>query len=194
MKINKAVQWLGVGASLVLTAVSSQASFLNIPVPSNAYISQGGYDWAWAGPLPASSGVDLSYQSQFGWHIPTVAELLFAPRATDFLVPGGNVPFGGTDPFSGAFFSAVNGAYSSAQSAGAVAVPYFNTIFHHADWQDGLGQTYGPWAGMPGAFGFADQLVVRGQVGHPTPDAASTMSLLGMGAGLLSLIRRKIQA
>lgn len=162
-------------------ASTASASIINAPVPSNAYITIGGLDWAWANPLPADSGTfDLSYQSQFGWRIPTAAELLSAPLATDFLFAGANVPFNGVDPVSGAFFSATNSAYTDAASAGAVASPYFSTTYSHADWQDGLGQTYGPWAGMPGAAGFADQLVVRGLSAVPEPSTLISAAVAGL--------------
>ena len=107
---------------MIVGAERANAAFVTAPVPTNAYITQGGRDWAWAGPL-AAVGLDLSYQSQFGWHIPTAAELAYAPLATDFLVAGGNVPYLGVDGISGAKFSATNAAYTAAGSAGAVAVP-----------------------------------------------------------------------
>src|SRR5262245_24275833 len=79
----------------------SNGAPINVPVPTNAYIVQNGLDWAWANPLPAdvvsnppNNGLDLSFQSQFGWGIPTLAQLAIAPLATAFLFPDGNVPFG----------------------------------------------------------------------------------------------------
>jgi len=146
----------------------SNAAPMNVPVPTNAYIVQNGLDWAWANPLPAdvvsnppNNGLDLSFQSQFGWGIPTLAQLAIAPLATAFLFSGGNVPFSGTDPVSGVTFTATNPAYTAAASAGACATPYFSSVFLNCDWQDGLGQPFGPWFGLPGAPSFGDQLVVR---------------------------------
>ena len=114
--------------------------------------------------------------------------LVMAPLATAFLFPGGNVPFGvfsssgtaGVDPVSGAHFSATNPAYIAAASAGACATPYFNVVFQNCDWQDGLGQPFGPWVGLPGAHDFGDQLVVR----FDSPTVPGPIA----GAGLPGLI------
>lgn len=192
--MKSVTKFLAVCAAGLMLAQESHAALIDAPVPSNAYITIGGLDWAWANPLPAADGLDLSYQSQFGWRIPTLAELGLAPDATDFLVSGGNVPFQGIDPISGASFSATNGAYDSAQSAGAVATPYFSTIFSHADWQDGNGQPFAPWAGLPGAFDFADQLVVRGTPGGSVPDGGSSLLMLGAAAACVGAMRRKTVA
>jgi hypothetical protein len=67
-------------------------------------------------------------------------------------------------------------------------LPDFSTDYYHADWQDGLGQTYGPWAGMPDAWGFADQLAIRDHaptVPEPGSLAILTGSALSLGAMLL---------
>ena len=176
----------GVAVAALTLAASSQAALFNIPVAANAYITQGSLDWAWAFPLPAASGLDLSFQSTQGWHIPTLAELAFAPLATDFLFAGGNVPFNGTDPLTGAQFQATNAGYTG---AGACATPYFSNSHKHCDWQDGLGQPFGPWAGMAGANSLADQLVVRDAVAVPEP---STYALMALGlAGLIGVSRRR---
>lgn len=176
--------------ALLVGAVISgnvQAAFIDAPLPTNTYIVSNGLDWAWAFPLPASSGLDLSYQSTLGWRLPTLAELLQAPDATDFIFVGANVPLGGSDPVSGASFSAVN---ASLTGAAACATPYFSNSYRHCDWQDGQGQTYGPWAGLPGAFSFADQLVVRNaQIPEP-----GTLALLGLGIAGLALSKRKSKA
>lgn len=161
-----------------------QAAYINAPLPTNTYISFNGLDWAWAFPLPASQGLDLSFQSALGWRLPTAGELLLAPDATDFMFAGANVPLGGTDPVSGASFAAVN---ASLTGAAACATPYFSNSYRHCDWQDGQGQPLGPWAGLPGAFGFADQLVVRNaQIPEP-----GTLALLGLGIAGLAFSKRK---
>jgi hypothetical protein len=78
---------------------------IETPLPTNAYITFDDLNWAWAYPFPATyPGFDLSYQSQFGWRLPTTAEIDNAPTAMDFLFPGANVPFGspgsGVDPLT----------------------------------------------------------------------------------------------
>jgi hypothetical protein len=105
--------------------VTARASIIDAPVPSNAYIVFDGLDWAWASPVADGFGaVDLSYQAQFGWRLPTAAELENAPSATQFLISNGNVPFNGVDPVSGAYFDFTSG--SNYDGAGAQASPYFN--------------------------------------------------------------------
>ncbi|WP_338849599.1 PEP-CTERM sorting domain-containing protein [Massilia sp. W12] len=180
----KIAKKIAVAAVLAASFGSAHAALVNAPLPSNAYITIGGLQWAWAFPLPAASGLDLSYQAQFGWHVPTAAELANAPRATDFIFQGANVPLGGTDSVSGARFSATN---PNLTGAAACAAPYFSNTYSHCDWQDGLGQIYGPWAGQSGAPSWADQLVVRAAV----PEA-ETYAMMGVGLlGLLALRRRK---
>ena len=182
--IRNIAPFVVVTAGVLGSTLLSHAALINAPVPTNAYVVQNGLDWAWANPLPVVGseldGLDLSFQSQFGWGIPTFAQLVMAPLATAFLFPGGNVPFGvfsssgtaGVDPVSGAHFSATNPAYIAAASAGACAAPYFSLLFQNCDWQDGLGQPFGPWAGLPGATSFADQLVVRLDSAVPAPSLA----------------------
>ena len=173
------------GAAMALAAVSASA-IVNAPVPTNAFIVKDGLDWAWAFPLPAAAGLDLSYQSQFGWRLPTAAELADTPLATDFMFAGANVPLGGVDPVSGAQFSATN---ANLTGAGACATPYFSNSYTWCDWQDGRGQVY-TWAGLPGAPGFADQLVVRSASAVPEPSMA-LMLALSLG-GLYAMRRRSV--
>lgn len=182
------VKRLTIAIALYAAVGATQAALVNAPVASNAYITRNNLDWAWASPLPASSGLDLSYQSQFGWRLPTAAELANAPLATDFIFAGANVPLGGVDPMTGANFAAINSALSG---AAACASPYFSNSYSHCDWQDGMGQPYGPWAGAPGAPAFGDQLVVRAV---PETDTYA-MLLAGLGVvGALARRRRRAGA
>lgn len=178
----KFAQRLSIALALCASLGSASAAVINAPVASNAYITFNNLDWAWAFPLPAESGLDLSYQSQFGWRLPTAAELANAPLATDFLFAGANVPLGGSDPLTGARFAATN---ASLTGAGACATPYFSNSYTHCDWQDGNGQLYAPWAGTPNARSFADQLVVRA-----VPEA-DTYAMLVAGLGVLGLVARR---
>jgi hypothetical protein len=159
---------------------------IETPLPGNAYIVKGGLDWAWAFPFPnGDPDFDLNYQSQFGWGIPTLDQLALAPLATDFLFVGGNVPFNGTDPVSGAFFSAFDTNYYDAASAGACATPYFSLSFLQCDWDDANGQSFGPWAGLPDAQLFADQLVVRV---HEVPGPLAGTGLPGLVFAIASIL------
>lgn len=196
MSITKFLRHSALGATLAASLCTSAFASIDSPVPATAYITQSGLDWAWAYPLPAADGLDLSYQSTQGWRLPTAEELAQAPNATDFLKADGNVPFNGTDPVSGASFSAWNAAYTG---PGACATPYFSDGFLHCDWQDGNGQPFEPWAGLPGANGLADQLVVRATLNAATPVAVPLwgplgliLSSVGVGlAGMLAARRRK---
>jgi hypothetical protein len=192
-----------VAAAGVMLAAQARAAFIEAPLPSSAYITFDNLEWAWAYPFPASyPGFDLSYQSQFGWQLPTEAQLASAPNATDFLFARANVPFlgagspsSGTDPVSGATFTTTNAGYVSAASAGACATPYFSTIYYNCDWADGNGQSnYGNvWAGLPGSLPWSDQLVVR-LFDVPVPGPVVGAGLPGLVlacGGLLAWSRRR---
>lgn len=172
-----------IGFAALFAATPASAAFLDSPVPTNAYITHAGLNWAWANPLPAGNEL-LAYQGTQGWRLPTAQELTNAPLATQFLFAGGNVPFNGIDPVSQARFQATNANYTG---AGACATPYFSGTFRHCDWQDGLGQTFGPWAGMPGAQSFAEQLYVRNAIPEP---AAWALMISGFALAGFAMRRR----
>ncbi|ARE41662.1 hypothetical protein RGUI_3521 [Rhodovulum sp. P5] len=175
-----------VGATAVaLTASVATAAIYEAPVADNAYITMNGLDWAWA--YPVSVGVDLGYQSQFGWRLATSAELANAPLATDFVFAGANVPLNGTDPVSGSYFRFLN---AELDGAAACATAYFSNDYAWCDWANGLGQGMAPWAGMQGAEWYSETLVVRDAMPDvPLPGAAGLL-LAGLG-GIAALRRRK---
>ena len=157
-------------------------------LPTNAYITLGGLDWAWASPVShAREPVDFTFQAAFGWRLPTDLELQSAPTIFDFQFKGANVPVGGTDLATGATFDAENPPRT--QDA-ACASPWFSAARLNCDWQDGPGGLLGwTWATSLDT-GVEDQLVVRAASQVPAPAAllsaaftASSTLIAGMPLG-----------
>jgi len=165
----------------------ASAALIDAPVPSNAYITVGGYDVAWVSPTDESSGeIDFSYQSQFGWQLMTGA--LFNQlgiSASSFVKAGANVDYvtgNNYDEVSGAFLGAVYGTPPNGDVA--IAVPYFSTQWYHADWGDAQAGNY--WWFQNDSY-YNETLAYRVSA-IPVPAA---VWLFGTGlAGLMAVRRR----
>lgn len=170
--------------TLALAMAPAQAAPINEPIPTNAYITHAGLDWAWGGPCAYGgecSQADLSYQSTLGWRLPTLAELGALPTdfATYFRFDGANAPDGGTEALTGAYFSGSPGGDA------ACATAWFDTAYTHCDWGDGALRG---WAGL-NTTPYADQLFVRAAtVDAPEPTA---IALFALGSCLLVAARRR---
>lgn len=175
---------LAVTAAIMMTG-SAHAAFIDAPLPANAFIHFKGFDWAWAAPCSpiagsscdSTAGSFLSYQGTQGWRLPTAAEWMNAPTATDFQFVGANVPAGGTDAVSGATFYGANGSDS------ACATPYFSATYHHRDYGDVV---YGNPNNLWGGSGSNDTWFVR-STAVPEP---GVFVLLGLGVIALGARRR----
>jgi hypothetical protein len=178
-------------AAICLAAAGGAAATINSPIPTNAYITYNGLDWAWGAPIADPTGLYLTYQGTQGWHVATAQELANAPNAANFMFAGANVPYNGTDPVSGAVFADTNANYATLHSAGACATPYFSSGYAHCDFDDGNGQSF-TWAGTNGNQGNNDQLYVRASVSNGVPEPATWTTLIfGFGAVGAMLRRRK---
>jgi hypothetical protein len=178
-----------IAAMIFTVAGAAHAVHVGSPLAKGSFITQDGLDWAWAFPVPGSNaGFDLSHQAKYGWRLPTTEELKRAPRATDFVFEGANVPLGGTDPTTGATFRVRNGNLAG---SAACAVPYFSENHSHCDWANGMGQWSSIWAGSSGTRWWTEQLVVRSfsdVAAIPLPPAAL---LLVAGFGLMARLKRR---
>jgi hypothetical protein len=189
---------LGCALAAFTFAGANEASALplNVDVPTNAYITIGNLDWAWAGPCAPSGGcgdIDLSFQSQYGWRLPTITEFTGSGiTASSFIKPGGNV-----DGATGNGLDEASGAWAYGAPGGvdlAIAVPYFNTTWEHADYVDD-----GLWAVITsqqsGNYWYSETLVVRDADTRlaPVPEPG-TMALFGIGAAMLAFRKKFVKA
>jgi hypothetical protein len=183
---------LGTAILASVGLASPALAIINEPVPTNAYISFGGLDWAWASaasPTGCCDGfvgpIDLSYQSTQGWRLPTAADWANAPTAEDFLFAGAIVPDGGQDPVSLANFGG-----DVLGNDGACAAPWFSTA-NFCNFGDGqIGAVWGipnsPYEGQDSV----DTWLVRGEFNPGVPEPASWAMLIA-GFGLTGAVMRR---
>lgn len=174
--------------------LNANAAFVDQPLPDNAFITKSGLDWAWAGqcaPIEPSCGIlDLSYQSQFGWRLPTAEEMLLVPDVGDFAFDGANTTMlvwpGGYKEFNGPNGEEIwFGLYGEPLTDVACAAAYFGTVHKVCDWDEGvIGHWWGTaaWAAEPDLIaGQYDTLLVRTSIPVPAAIWLFGSALTGLG-------------
>ena len=174
-------------ALALVSGATSAMAIVNTPVASNAYITIGSLDWAWASPCGAfgSCGdIDLTYQATQGWRLPTAAEFAVHPIASQFVFAGANVPNGGSDAFGNTFQAGSPGA------DGACATAYFSNFYTHCDWSDGVAGNWFDPSSPNVPYSVPETLLVRSAMvgGVPEPE---TWGLLIAGFGLVGTALRR---
>jgi len=157
---------LGALAACAAWVTTPAMAAINVDVPPNFYITYNGMDWAWASPCSATTPSCgdtslLTYQGSFGWHLPTAAEFLLRPQASNF------------------------GTSASFRCAAA----YFSDTYTHCDYGDAQsGYIWDPSASNSSAV---ETWVVRAAVGAVPEPATWAMMLLGFGAIGMALRRSR---
>jgi len=152
------------GGALLSTPATA---IINAPVPTDNYITIGGFDWAWAAPCspvqPSCGVVDFSYQSTQGWRLPTAAEFLAGPTAASF------------------------GPSNSFKCAAA----WFSTAHTHCDYNDGVNlHIYGHPGNVSPNASTLETWVIRNNEAIPEPTSWALM-LSGFGLAGWALRQRR---
>jgi hypothetical protein len=155
---------LAATAALGLASVPAQAA-VNVPVPTDNYITVGGLDWAWAAPCAAygdSCGpVDFSFQGTLGWRAPTLAEFLARPDYTAF---------------------------------GSKCASAWFSQYSHCDFGDAASGYIFDWGHnvLPlGSNRYAESWVVRGEQGPGGVPEAATWAMMIAGFGMVGAAMRR---
>ena len=139
------------------------------PVPANAYITFGGFDWVWASPCDGGCSPEVVFQD--GFRYATVAEWADRPQASDFLDPFGNFAGDGGQMRCGS--------------------PWFDLVYDHCDYKDGVAGfvTSGPLNGQ--SFDSFETWLVRDESIGTVPEPGSLL-LVGTGLfGIVGTVRRR---
>ena len=176
-----------------VAAAPASAALLDVPLPTNTYITFGGLDWAWASPcsptgcITGTDVLDLSFQGPLGWRLPTAVELLARPAPIDFSFAGANVPLGGASVEGTIFNGGMPGD-------GACAAAYFRAgFFNLCDYDDAqIGLIFGVWHDPnPNGRNVETWLVRGGNAAIPEP-ASWAMLIAGFGLVGAAMRRRKV--
>jgi hypothetical protein len=178
----KRATWLFAVPAILLGGVAAAtAGPITSDLPSSAYITVNGLDWAWASPVASTDwGGNTLQEPGFhsGWRYATEAELANRPSAYDFLIDSSH-----SDPNYGGYLANVRNAAA-----------YWNSTFTHIDFGDGVN---GYVRSTPDGSSYESWYVRDSLAATPVPEPTSfvVFCLTAVtGAGYYYLRRRKQSA